>query len=147
MLFLRSHICNVGLRSSSLATTSWVATSGFHCRTEQRRWLQQQPVNSTTPDQARQPAAASRCQSGRQQSDTAGSRGMMVSWHLLIVLASAYVTTTTPMLCSVTSGDVVEGLQAGAASWVSRKSMRLIMLQASDDRQRDTFSCTSQGRL
>lgn len=39
-LLRRSHICSVGLRSSSEATISWVAMSGFHWRAEQRRWLQ-----------------------------------------------------------------------------------------------------------
>mmetsp|Transcript_27610 Transcript_27610/g.65510 ORF Transcript_27610/g.65510 Transcript_27610/m.65510 type:complete len:216 (+) Transcript_27610:188-835(+) len=35
-LFLKSHSCSVGERSSSDATTSCVATSGFHCSAEQR---------------------------------------------------------------------------------------------------------------
>lgn len=38
-LLRRSHICSVGERSSSDATTSCVATSGFHCRMDARRRL------------------------------------------------------------------------------------------------------------
>ena len=38
--FRRSHIWSVGERSSSEATISCVATSGFHWRTDARRWLQ-----------------------------------------------------------------------------------------------------------
>jgi hypothetical protein len=33
------HTCKEGERSSSDATMSWVATSGFHCKVEQRRRL------------------------------------------------------------------------------------------------------------
>ena len=36
MLFRRSHTCSVGERSSSEAVMSWVATSGFQARAEQR---------------------------------------------------------------------------------------------------------------
>mmetsp|Transcript_14619 Transcript_14619/g.36386 ORF Transcript_14619/g.36386 Transcript_14619/m.36386 type:complete len:490 (-) Transcript_14619:471-1940(-) len=38
-LLRRSHICSVGDLSSSDATTSCVATSGFHCRADARRVL------------------------------------------------------------------------------------------------------------
>ena len=37
MEFLKSHTCNEHDRSSSLATMSCVATSGFHCNAEHRR--------------------------------------------------------------------------------------------------------------
>mmetsp|Transcript_24380 Transcript_24380/g.43411 ORF Transcript_24380/g.43411 Transcript_24380/m.43411 type:complete len:202 (+) Transcript_24380:2555-3160(+) len=39
MLFRRSQSCSVVERSSSDATTNWVAMLGFHCRAEQRRRL------------------------------------------------------------------------------------------------------------
>lgn len=43
-LLRKSHICSVGERSSSDATTSCVATSGFHCRMDARRRLRAQTV-------------------------------------------------------------------------------------------------------